>query len=133
MATSNDPISDFLTRIRNAIQARHGSLRVPRSKMIHRIAEILQQEGYVEAVETEETGPRGEVIVHLRYLTGHQSAIHELKRVSRPSRRHYVGSGEIPRVKNGLGIAIVSTSRGVMTGKAAREQQVGGELLCTIW
>lgn len=133
MATTNDPISDFLTRIRNAIQARHASLHVPRSKMIQRIAEILEQEGYVAGVESNDDGPRGEVVVHLRYLQGHESAIHELRRVSKPSRRYYVGNAEIPRVKNGLGISILSTSRGVMTGKSARDQKVGGEVLCTIW
>jgi small subunit ribosomal protein S8 len=82
MATTNDPISDFLTRIRNAIQARHANLAVPKSKMILRIAEILQQEGYVEAIDTKDVGPRGEVVVHLRYLQAHESAIHELRRVS---------------------------------------------------
>lgn len=133
MATTNDPISDFLARVRNAIQARHESLRVPKSKMIHRIAEILHEEGYVDSISTDDEGPRGAVVVHLRYLQGHEAAIHELRRVSKPSRRRYVGTGEIPRVKNGLGVAILSTSRGVMTGKAAREQNVGGELLCTIW
>jgi small subunit ribosomal protein S8 len=133
MATTNDPISDFLTRVRNAIQARHANLSVPKSKMILRIAEILQEEGYVEAIDTNDEGPRGAVVVHLRYLQAHESAIHELRRVSKPSRRRYVGIKEIPRVKNGLGVAIISTSRGVMTGKDAREQNVGGELLCTIW
>jgi small subunit ribosomal protein S8 len=134
MATTNDPISDFLARMRNAALARHSSLRVPKSKMILSIAQILEREGYVNGVEAiDEDGPRGSVLVHLRYLQGNESAIHELRRVSKPSRRAYVGSAEIPRVKNGLGVAILSTSRGVMTGKDAREQNVGGELLCTVW
>lgn len=133
MATTNDPISDFLTRLRNAISARHPSLRAPRSKMILRIAEILEKEGYLQGVETAGEGVRGEVVVHLRYLTPQESAIHELKRISKPSRRHYVGTADIPRVKNGLGVAILSTSHGVMTGREARAANVGGEVLCTVW
>ena len=133
MISTNDPISDFLTRVRNAALAQHKSLRVPRSKMLERIASILQEEGYVDQVETTEEGVRGEIVVHLRYLQDRSHAITKLQRISKPSRRRYVGVGEIPRVKNGLGIAILSTSKGVMTGYNARRNNVGGEVLCTIW
>jgi len=133
MATTNDPISDYLTRIRNAIQARHQSLRIPRSKMLLSISEILKAEGYVNGVDNIDEGPQGVIVVHLRYLGDRSNAIKALKRVSKPSRRKYVGSAEIPRIKNGLGIAILSTSRGVMTGAEARKAKVGGELLCTVW
>ena len=133
MATTNDPISDCLTRIRNAIQARHESLRIPRSKMLLSISEILKAEGYVNSVENIDEGPQGVIVVHLRYLGDRSNAIKALKRVSKPSRRKYVGAADIPRVKNGLGIAILSTSRGVMTGADARKAKIGGELLCTVW
>ena len=133
MATTNDPISDCLTRIRNAIQARHESLRIPRSKMLLSISEILKAEGYVNSVENIDEGPQGVIVVHLRYLGDRSNAIKALKRVSKPSRRKYVGASDIPRVKNGLGIAILSTSRGVMTGADARKAKIGGEILCTVW
>jgi|ETNmetMinimDraft_26_1059896.scaffolds.fasta_scaffold62089_2 small subunit ribosomal protein S8 len=133
MQTTNDPISDFLTRVRNAIQARHTSLRMPKSNMLSRIATILDDEGYVDSVEFIEAHPQGEILVHLKYLQDRTNAITTMKRISKPSRRQYVGVREIPRVKNGLGIAILSTSQGVMTGADARQQKLGGEVLCTIW
>jgi small subunit ribosomal protein S8 len=133
MATTNDPISDLLTRIRNAVSARHGSLRIPASKTLGSIANILKDEGYLQGCELLDEGPQKTLVLHLRYLGDRSNAITTLKRVSKPSRRRYVGVGDIPRVKNGLGIAILSTSRGVMTGGQAREQRVGGEVLCTIW
>ena len=133
MISTNDPISDFLTRVRNAALARHESLRIPRSKMLSRIAAILEKEGYVTGIELNDEGVRGEIVVHLRYLQDRSQAITKLQRISRPSRRRYVGDGEIPRVKNGLGIAIMSTSKGLMTGNEARRNNVGGEVLCTIW
>lgn len=133
MATTNDPISDFLTRVRNAIQARHTSLRIPKSNMLARIAEILANEGYLDSFELIEMQPQGEILVHLKYMQDRTNAITTLTRVSKPSRRKYVGAREIPKVKNGLGIAILSTSQGVMTGADAREQKLGGEVLCTIW
>ena len=133
MISTNDPISDFLTRIRNAALAKHKSLRVPRSKMLERIATILHEEGYIADTEFTEDGVRGEIVMHLRYLQDRSHAITKLRRISKPSRRRYVNAGEIPRVKNGLGIAIMSTSKGVMTGYNARRNNVGGEVLCTIW
>ena len=123
-----DPIADMLTRIRNAHMALHKEVRVPRSKMKESIAAILKQEGYVDDVSVDE----GDINIKLRYHKG-TAGIAGLKRVSTPGRRRYVGYEGIPRVQNGLGICILSTSHGVMDGDAAREQKVGGELLCEIW
>ena len=123
-----DPIADMLTRIRNAHLALHKEVNVPRSKMKEALAAILKQEGYVEDVAVD-----GDVItLTLKYLKG-RPAITGLKRVSTPGRRVYVNSRQIPRVQNGLGICILSTSSGVMDGATAQEKKVGGELLCEIW
>ena len=123
-----DPIADMLTRIRNAHLALHKEVSVPRSKMKEAIAAILLQEGYVNNVTLEE----GRILIALKYHKG-RPAIAGLKRISKPGRRVYVGSAEIPQVQNGLGICVLSTSRGVMGGLPARESKVGGELLCEIW
>jgi len=123
-----DPIADMLTRIRNAHMALHKEVRVPRSKMKESIAAILKQEGYVDAVTVEEK----DIVISLRYHKG-TVGIAGLKRISTPGRRHYVGHSAIPKVQNGLGICILSTSKGVLEGESAREQKVGGELLCEIW
>ncbi|MBD5416321.1 30S ribosomal protein S8 [Desulfovibrio sp.] len=123
-----DPIADMLTRIRNAHLALHKEVNVPRSKMKEALAAILKQEGYVEDVAVD-----GDVItITLKYLKG-RPVITGLKRVSTPGRRVYVNSRQIPRVQNGLGICILSTSSGVMDGATAQEKKVGGELLCEIW
>ena len=123
-----DPIADMLTRIRNAHMALHQEVRVPRSKMKESLAAILKEEGYVEDFAVD-----GDVIViTLKYVKG-KAAIEGLKRLSKPGRRVYVGIADIPRVQNGLGICILSTSRGVLEGNQAREQKAGGELLCEIW
>lgn len=123
-----DPIADMLTRIRNAHMALHKEVSVPRSKMKESIAAILQQEGYVNDFKVEEA----DITIGLKYHNG-GSAISGLKRISKPGRRVYVGSSDIPRVQNGLGICILSTSSGVMEGSLARDKKVGGELLCEIW
>ncbi len=123
-----DPIADMLTRIRNAHLALHKEVRVPRSKMKESIAAILKQEGYVEDVAVEDR----DITIQLKYHKG-KPAIEGLKRLSKPGRRVYVGAGEIPRVQNGLGICILSTSRGVLDGQTALSQKTGGELLCSIW
>ena len=128
-----DPISDMLTRIRNAQRMGHEIVRLPGSKLKLRVAEVLAKEGYVEGASFEEVGHQGEITISLRYGAGRQPAINELRRVSRPGRRSYVSVGEIPRVKNGLGIAILSTSKGVLVDRDARAHKVGGELLCTVW
>ena len=124
-----DPIADMLTRISNAHLALHKEVSVPRSKIKLVIAEILKEEGYVEDVAAEDDAS---IKLTLKYSKG-TPGIHGLKKISKPGRRVYVGAGEIPSVQNGLGICIVSTSSGVLTGGAAREKNVGGELLCEIW
>lgn len=128
-----DPIADLLTRIRNAVQARHESLVVPRSKIKLEIVKILKQEGFVEGyVEIEDAG-QGRLKVFPRYDESRQAVIRGLTRVSRPSRREYVGKDEIPHVRNGLGVAILTTPRGVLTDRQARREGVGGEVLCYVW
>ncbi len=124
----SDPIADMLTRIRNAHMALHKEVRVPRSKMKEAIAAILKQEGYVEDVAVEDRT----INISLKYHKG-KPAIEGLKRVSKPGRRVYVNAGKIPRVQNGLGICIVSTSRGLREGQTAHVENIGGELLCEIW
>ncbi|MDR1855841.1 MAG: 30S ribosomal protein S8 [Desulfovibrio sp.] len=123
-----DPIADMLTRIRNAHLALHKEVNVPRSKMKEAIAGILKSEGYVDEVKSEGSA----ITITLKYLKG-KPAITGLRRMSSPGRRVYVNAGSIPRVQNGLGICILSTSRGVLDGVSAHERKVGGELLCEIW
>ena len=126
--TMTDPIADMLTRIRNAHLALHKEVNVPRSKMKESLAAILKQEGYVEDVAVADNN----IAITLKYLKG-KPVISGLKRVSTPGRRIYVKSRQIPKVQNGLGICILSTSKGVMDGVTAHEQKLGGELLCEIW
>jgi small subunit ribosomal protein S8 len=130
-----DPIADLLARIRNASQARHERTEIPGSKLKLRVAELLKQEGYVSDVTTAAgEGGRSTITVFLKYAgRDRSSAIVGMRRASRPGRRLYVGCDEIPRVFGGAGVAILSTSRGVMTDRAARERRVGGEVLCEIW
>lgn len=127
-----DPISDMLTRIRNACAAGHRQLDIPGSKVKRRIAEILKQEGYIADFSWRDEGYQGMLQVDLKWQGG-QSAIEGLRRVSRPGQRCYAKCTDIPKVRNGLGIMIVSTSRGIMTDRAARKAGVGGELVCSIW
>ena len=128
-----DPIADFLTRIRNAILVNKVSVVCPSSKLKHRMAEILQEEGYIEAVSRQEDNLQGVLSMTLRYDNDNRPAIRGLKRISRPGQRTYVPAKEVPNVRNGLGIAIVSTSSGVMTDRDARKRGVGGEILCEVW
>lgn len=123
-----DPIADMLTRIRNAHMALHKEVNVPRSKMKEAMASILKQEGYVEDVRVEERN----ITIELKYVKG-RPAINGLRRISKPGRRIYVNANNIPRVQNGLGICILSTSSGVLDGMAASERNSGGELLCEVW
>jgi len=127
-----DVIADFLTRIRNAGRARHNEVLVPFSKMKWAICQILKDQGYIEDFEKLDDNVQGTIRIKLKYYN-RQPVIQEIKRASKPGRRIYVGAKEIPRVKNGLGIAVVSTSRGIMTDKMARKLNIGGELLFTIW
>ena len=128
-----DPIADMLTRIRNAGTAKHETVDIPASKMKKSIADILLEEGYIKNYQLLNDGAQGVIRVTLKYLPGKQKAISGLKRVSKPGLRVYAGADELPRVLRGLGIAIVSTSKGVMTDKKARKEHVGGEVLAFIW
>lgn len=131
-----DPIADFLARIRNGIRARKQLVECPRSNMKLRIAEILRDEGFVQSVSSMEDKKQGVLKVELRYdgrASASANAITGMRRVSRPGQRHYVPAKDIPKVRNGLGIAIISTSQGVMTDKQARDKGVGGEVLCEVW
>ena len=128
-----DPIADMLTRIRNAGTAKHDTVDIPASKMKKAIAEILLTEGYIKAYQIVDDGTQGVIRVTLKYLPGKEKAIQGLKRVSKPGLRVYAGADELPRVLKGLGIAIISTSKGVMTDKQARAQHVGGEVLAFVW
>jgi len=126
-----DPIADMLTRIRNAQKAEKISVSIPKSKMKQSIAEVLKSEGFIDNVEADELDGNPAIKVTLRYFEG-QGVITTIKRISKPGLRVYKSSTEIPSVNNGLGIAIVSTNKGIITDKAAREAGVGGEILCTV-
>jgi len=128
-----DPIADLLTRIRNAQMARHDSLDVPASRMKVSIVKILKDEGYLENFKVVEEGPQGILRIHLKYGPGGEKGITGMERVSRPGRRVYCGKDEIPRVLDGLGVTILSTPKGVLTGTACRKLGVGGEILCNVW
>jgi len=128
-----DPVADFLTRIRNAMRARHQKLDVPASKLKAEIARILKEEGYIANYKPAEENGMKILRVYLKYGTNNESVISDLKRVSRPGCRVYQGKNEIRRVQGGLGIAILTTPKGVMTGRQARREGVGGELLCEVW
>ena len=131
--TTSDPIADMLTRIRNAIAARHPKVDVPASRLKTDIAQILKEEGYIVNFKLVEEGVRKAIRIYLKYTPGNMPVISRIERVSRPGCRVYSGSKEIPRVLGGLGISIVTTPRGVMTGAAARQTGVGGEVLCHVW
>lgn len=128
-----DPVADMLTRIRNASTAKHESVDVPASNLKKSIAQILLDEGYIKDFTVSEDGVQGNIHITLKYLGNRQSAITGLKRVSKPGLRRYAGADELPRVLKGLGVAIISTSKGVMTDKAARAAHVGGEVLAWVW
>ena len=128
-----DPIADMLTRIRNAAAARHPQVSVPASGMKKAIAQILLDEGYIKSFQIIEDGTQGVIRITLKYLPGKEKAIQGLRRVSKPGLRVYAGADELPRVLKGLGIAIISTSKGIMTDKAARAANVGGEVLAFVW
>lgn len=132
MSAVTDPIADMLTRIRNAIRARHQRVEMPSSNLKVEVARILKEEGYLSNFKVAEEGKKKVLRIFLRYTAGGQSAISSLERVSKPGRRVYVGTREIPKVLGGLGVSIVTTPRGVMTGKAARKAGVGGEVVCAV-
>jgi small subunit ribosomal protein S8 len=127
-----DFVADFLTVVRNASSARKDKVTVPASNMTTKIAEILKEEGFVESVKPFAEGPKKFIRIHLKYIRK-KPAIQGLKRISKPGRRVYVAGEEVPRVQGGLGVAIVSTSKGLLTDQQARKTNVGGELLCAVW
>jgi small subunit ribosomal protein S8 len=128
-----DPVADMLTRIRNAGSAKHETVEVPASNMKKAIAQILLEEGYISAYQFKEDGGQGVISITLKYLAGKEKVISGLRRVSKPGLRVYVGAEEMPKVLRGLGIAIISTSKGIMTDKKARALHVGGEVLAFVW
>ncbi len=128
-----DPVADMLTRIRNANSAKHDTVDVPASNLKKSIAQILLDEGYIKSFTVEDNGTQGIIHITLKYLGNKEKVITGLRRVSKPGLRVYAGAEELPRVLKGLGIAIVSTSRGVMTDKAARKLHIGGEVLAFVW
>ncbi|MFY9221594.1 MAG: 30S ribosomal protein S8 [Blastocatellia bacterium] len=128
-----DPIADMLTRVRNALAARHTKVDIPSSKLKVEVARILKEEGYINNYKVAGEGARKAIRVYLRYGPKGEMVLHYLKRVSKPGSRVYIKNSEIPNVLGGLGINIVSTSKGLMTGKQARQAQLGGELLCNIY
>jgi small subunit ribosomal protein S8 len=128
-----DPIADLLTRIRNATNVRHDRADIPASKMKLEVAKILKQEGFIRTFKVMEEGPQGTIRIYLKYADDGEPVIHGLKRVSRPGCRIYSRVEDLPKVRNGLGVAVVSTNRGVLTDEQARGLRVGGEVLCEIW
>lgn len=131
--TMSDPIADMLTRIRNAGKAKFNSVDIPGSKLKMELAKVLKNEGYIKNYKFIKDGKQGILRVYLKYGEGQTHVIYRLERVSKPSRRVYANSKEIKPVFNGMGLAILSTSKGIMTDKMARKENVGGEILCNIW
>ncbi|HBP43119.1 MAG TPA: 30S ribosomal protein S8 [Clostridiales bacterium] len=129
---TTDPIADMLTRMRNALTVKHKTVTVPASKMKLAIADLLKNEGYIENYSVTE-GAKSSIVIDLKYGPNNQKVINGLKRISKPGLRIYASYEDLPRVLNGLGIAIVSTSKGLMTDKQAREQKIGGEVLAYVW
>ena len=132
MSAVSDPVADMLTRIRNGFRARHQRVDMPSSKLKIEIARVLKEEGYISNYKLSEEKKKQNLRVFLRYAPNGSSVITKIARVSRPGRRVYVGSGDVPKVLGGLGVNILTTPRGVMTGKAARQAKVGGEILCNV-
>lgn len=128
-----DPISDLLVRLKNGAQRRHETVVVPASKLKRAILEILKREGYVDTIGEQEQDGHPMLTVRLRYVSEGQPMITGLERISKPGRRVYVGSKDIPKVRNGIGMSILSTSKGVMTDQESRKNKLGGEVLCSIW
>jgi small subunit ribosomal protein S8 len=128
-----DPIADYLTRVRNATRARHSKVDIPASNILKEMTGILLEEGYIQNYTTVDDPKQGIVRIYLKYNKDRKSAITGLKRVSRPGYRRYTGVDRIPRVLNGLGIVMLSTPKGILTGKQAKKENVGGEILCYVW
>jgi small subunit ribosomal protein S8 len=133
MSVVTDPLADMFTRVRNAASARHETVRVPASKVKHAVAEVLREEGFIREISELEEGPRRYLQLRLTYGDDRRAVLSGIRRVSRPGLRVYVNNQEIPRVFGGLGVAIMSTSHGVMSGREAWRRRVGGEVLCYVW
>jgi len=131
--TISDPIADMLTRIRNALAARHDMVRIPTSKVKVALAQLLKEEGFITDFQVLRAKPQAILVVRLAYNENKESVISGLKRISKPGLRVYSGKGEIPRVYGGVGIAILSTPQGIVTGREARRRGIGGEVLCHVW
>lgn len=129
----NDPIADMLTRMRNALSAKHKSVSVPTSKMKLAIANLLKEEGFIEDVKVEGEGVNANLVIDFKFGPNNQRVINGLRRISKPGLRIYASANDLPRVLNGLGIAIVSTSKGLMTDRQARKENIGGEVLAYVW
>lgn len=131
--TMTDPVADLMTRIRNALLAKHDRLDIPASKLKAEVCRLLKQEGFIENYRVVEAEPQSAIRVYLRYSPEGLPAIEHMAKVSKPGRRVYRGADEVPVVRNGLGVGIISTSQGVLTDREARQRRVGGEVLCEIW
>jgi small subunit ribosomal protein S8 len=130
---TSDPIADMLTRVRNAIRARHPKVDVPASNLKAEIARILKEEGYIANYKVAEEGVKKVIKIYLKYAPDNSPVITGIERISRPGCRNYAGKNEIPRIQGGLGVTILTTARGVMTGRNARREGVGGEIPCSVW
>jgi len=130
---TTDPIADMLTRIRNALMARHEQVLIPASRLKLEIARLLKNEGYIQKYALVEEKPQPKIRITLKYTAERKPAISELRRISTPSRKIYAGRDELPRVKGGLGVALLTTSQGMMTDREARRRKIGGEVICTVW
>jgi small subunit ribosomal protein S8 len=128
-----DPIADLLTRVRNAVSAGHRSVDIPASKLKREISRVLAEERFIDNFAYYDDGKQGQLRLYLRYTADNTSVIQGLRRISKPGLRRYAAKGELPRIRRGLGVAIVSTSRGVMTDRDARRTGIGGEILCSVW
>jgi small subunit ribosomal protein S8 len=128
-----DPIADFLTRIRNGLKARKTNVSMPSSKMKVSLAEVLKNEGYIRSYFSKEDGSFTTLSIELKYDENHYPAIEGIKRISKPGQRMYAKKTELPKVRYGLGIAVITTSRGMMTDREARKQNIGGEIICSVW
>jgi len=129
----SDPLADMLTRIRNAVMVKYDSVEMPKSKIKVNVAKVLQEEGYIAGWEETDNGPQGTLIINLKYGPAGESVITGIKRVSKPGLRQYARAGSIPTVLNGLGVSIISTSQGLLSDRAARKANTGGEVLCQVW
>jgi small subunit ribosomal protein S8 len=129
----SDPLADMLTRIRNAVMVKYDTVQMPKSNIKVNVAKVLEEEGYIVGYQVSDEGPQGTLTINLKYGPNGEPVITDLKRVSKPGLRQYAKAGDVPTVMNGLGIAIVSTSKGIITDRAARKMNTGGEILCQVW